>query len=558
MKKTIFYMDLLLALAISACSSGNQLTTRPIKWVDPDHRTIPQPKEIVENQIWDIIDHTLFFQIGKVLDLGWAARRTGNLMGVASLRQADNVNALDEVPNSSWFTNRHFLRPLSQQALADGPGEIQPDTSGYWEIYAGKFEGGTAGFTIKDAAGDLYLLKFDSRDNHEMGSAAEVIATKLLHAAGYYVPQNSVVYFRPEILRIGSKAQVPDGAGGKRPMVEQDVQGILQRITAEPDGRLRCMASKFLSGVPVGIFDYHGVRKDDGNDRVWHEHRRELRGLRVLASWMNDADRRAANTLDMYVTDAQGRRYVKHYIIDMGSTFGSNNMMPHLPKYGNEYVWDAGQVARSMLGLGFYRKPWEEPLPMPYPELGYFENQTFRPLKWVPTYPNPAFEKCTGRDGYWGAKLVMSFSDKDIATCVQAGKYTNPEATAELTRLLVERRDLIGRFWFEQVNPLDLFWMDRGGLHFEDLGVKGGLFDEQRTRYRYALLDETGRTVGPLQDLRGERRIPVPGDLSKEAYYGFEIRTQRREGAPWSRYTRVYFYVWESGKYQIVRVDRDD
>ncbi len=100
--------------------------------------------------------------------------------------------------------------------------------------------------------------------------------------------------------------------------------------------------------------------------------------------------------------------------------------------------------------------------------------------------------------------------------------------------------------------------MDRTGLHFEDLGVKGGLFEAQRTRYRYAFMDGTGRAIGPIQDLRGERRIPVPGDLSKEAYYGFEIQTQRREGAPWSRYTRVYFYVWESGKYQIVRVDRDD
>ena len=34
---------------------------------------------------------------------------------------------------------------------------------------------------------------------------------------------------------------------------------------------------------------------------------------------------------------------------DMGSAFGSNNLMPHLPKYGNEYVWDPGNVAKSIL-----------------------------------------------------------------------------------------------------------------------------------------------------------------------------------------------------------------
>ncbi len=47
---------------------------------------------------------------------------------------------------------------------------------------------------------------------------------------------------------------------------------------------------------------------------------------------MNDADRRTANTLDLYVASEGEQGYLKHYIIDMGSTFGSNNWMPHLPQ----------------------------------------------------------------------------------------------------------------------------------------------------------------------------------------------------------------------------------
>ena len=77
-----------------------ELTTGPVKWFDADDRPIPEPAEIEENQVWDIADHTFFFQVGKVLDLGWTARRVGNLLGVVGPRQADNVNALDEVPNS--------------------------------------------------------------------------------------------------------------------------------------------------------------------------------------------------------------------------------------------------------------------------------------------------------------------------------------------------------------------------------------------------------------------------------------------------------------------------
>ena len=549
---------LLLLLFLAACAGREKLTTKPVKWFDPDNLPISEPASIEENQIWDIIDHTFFYQFGKLLDLGWVSRRTGTMLNVAPPRQADNVNALDEVPNSSWYTNRHFLHPMTAEQLMWGPGIANPDTSGPWEIVAGKFEGGTAGFTIKDPSGTTFLLKFDSEGNDEMASSAEVIATKVLHAAGYNVPKNSVVYFHPAILRIGPKAKVPDKAGGKRPMSQADLKDILSHITIQPDGRIRCGASKFLEGIPVGVFDYHGRRKDDLNDRVKHHHRRELRGLQVIGSWMNDADRRAANTLNMYVSSGKGKGYIKHYLIDMGSTFGSNNMMPHPPKYGNEYVWDPRTIGLSLFALGFYKKAWEDPQPMEYPSLGYFENQTFRPGKWVPTYPNPAFERCTNRDGYWGAKIVMSFSDEDIAATVSTGRLSDPAAEAELTRLLIERRDMIGRYWFRRINPLDLFRSRGGGLLFEDLAVKGGLDSSEDSKYKYRLLNELGKAVGPERILQGETRISIEQDLPLKQFGGYEIRTQRRGELTWSKYTRVFFYKWRDNRFQIVRIEREE
>ena len=589
MKNTAIALIALLGF-IGAADAGPRLTTAPIKWFDADDRDIPEPAEIVENQVWDIADHTFFFQVGKLLDLGWTARRVGNILNIAPPRQADDVNALDEVPNSSWYTNRHFLYPMTVEELKEGPGFARPDDSGPWEIVAGKFEGGTAGFTIKDAAGAYFLLKFDSEGNNEMGSAAEVIATKALHAAGYNVPRNSVVYFDPALLVIGPKAKVPTADGGKRPMVEADMQAILDNIIPQADGRLRCVASKFLSGALVGIFNYHGRRKDDANDRVDHEHRRELRGLRVIGSWMNDADRRAANTLDIHVEGADGGRYVKHYLIDMGSALGSNNLMPHMPKYGNEYVWDPRTILLSIVSLGFYRKGWEEPLPMEFPEIGYFENETFRADGWVPTYPNPAFERCTNRDGYWGAKIVMSYTDEDIAAMVSMGQYSNPAAARELTRLLGERRDMIGRHWFARVNPLDHFSVQGGALGFTDLAVEGGLEKADESSYRFQLLDGEGKAVesekvlasGDLEavgidmiaagaseelhrtvSVKGRPRstrtlfLPLPEGLEREEFHGYEIRTRRSRGK-WSKQTRVYFYKWEDGRQQLVRVEREE
>ncbi len=548
----------LFILFLAGCSAGPHLTTKPIKWVDPDNKSIPQPKEIEENLIWDIVDHTFFFEVGKLLDLGWTARRTGNLLNLVPVKQADNVNALDEVPNSSWYTNRHFLHPMTIEELMRGPGVSQPDTSGPWEIVKGKFEGKAVGFTVRDAAGTTFFLKFDPKGNEEMASSAEAIATKVLYAAGYNVPRYSVVTFHPSILRIGPKAMVPAPRGARRPMTGADLRDLLSHIPVQPDGRIRCSASEGLEGVDVGIFDYHGRRRDDPNDRVDHEHRRELRGLRVIGSWINDVDRRAANTLNYYVTDERGRRYIKHYLIDMGSTLGSGTVEPHPPKSGYEYLWDPRTVGLSLFALGLYKKAWEDPLPMKYLSLGYFENKTFHPGRWAPDYPNPAFERCTNRDGYWGAKIVMSFSDEDVAAMVRTGRLSDPGAEAELTRLLIERRDMIGRHWFGRINPLDRFAVDQNGIRFEDLAVRGRLASASETTYRYCLLNAQGKAAGPERDLRGETFIPIETGLPPKQFYGYEVRTLRAGQTAWSRYTRVYFYVPEPGRYQIVRVEREE
>ena len=407
---------------------------------------------------------------------------------------------------------------------------------------------------IKDAARNYFLLKFDSEGNDEMGSSAEAIATKFLHAAGYNVPRNSVIYFDPGLLRIGPKATVPTASGGKRPMEEADMQGILDNIIPQPNGTLRCVASKFLSGKPVGIFDYHGTREDDANDQVDHEHRRELRGLRVIGSWMNDADRRAANTLDMYVEDGDGRRYIRHFLIDMGSAFGSNNLMPHPPKYGNEYVWDPRTVALSIVALGFYRKGWEEPQPMKYPSIGYFENETFRPAGWVPTYPNPAFERCTNRDAYWGAKIVMSFSDDEIRAIVGTGRLSNLNAAEELSRLIIERRDMIGRYWFAKVNPLDHFVVSGEELSFTDLAVAGGLHTVEESEYRYRLLDEHGKAVAD-DSLLEVTAIQFLSSFDA-GFHGYEIETRRRGGA-WSKATRVFLGQDGNGQTSIMLIERE-
>lgn len=575
MKTKSVFLGIFLALLLTSCGSSHKLTLAPIKTFDPDNRDIPPPKEIEENQIWDIMDMTFFYQIEKVLDLNWTLRKAGKLLHVAPPREADNVNALDEVPNSSWYTNRHFYHPMTLEELARGPNTSEgPDQSGPWIITRGKFEGGTPGFFIKDAKGQSYILKFDAPDYPEMSSSAEVISTKILYACGYNVPENYITYFDPGILVIGKTTKMLD-KGIRRPMTRTDLENMLKNRPRRSDGKIRAMASKFVPGRPVGIWNYRGRRKDDPNDLVAHEHRRELRGLRVISSWLNDADRRAANTLAVYVEE-NGKRFIKHYLIDMGSTLGSNNLIPHAPKYGNEYLVDLRTIALSFIALGLYVKPWEFEtgyLTPQYPSVGYFESKIFDPGRWVPTYPNPAFENCTLRDAYWGAKQVMAFTNEQIRAIVETAQMSDPEAKEYLIKTLIERRDKIGRYWFSRMNPLDKFTLVNkpdGGLvlRFHDLAVDGQLSSAEESRYHYLL---THKPSGKKKKGIVEKPlIPVSNFVDsilnsgngikdeKDKIFSIKIHTQRQNNKL-SKAVLVYFYYpGNSSKARIVGIQREE
>lgn len=504
--------------AVVACSSSRPYTLGPVKTFDPDNKDIPPPAETEEHFRWESFYLSTFHQLEKVLDLGWTARKIGIIFGLDAYERAENVNALDEVPNSSWYTRRHYFNPMSREALRRGPVKTDgPDTSQTLTVISGKSEGVTPGFTVRDADGERYIIKLDNPDNPEYASSSEVISTNIYYAAGYYVPQNSISYFDPARLVIASDATVTR-EGKKQPMTQDDLEGILRQAYTREDGKVRVLASKYVEGRPMGPWHFRGTREGDPNDRIPHQDRRELRGLRVLASWINDTDRRTANTMAVYV-DENGKNYIRHYLLDMGSTLGTNGLtMRHL-KRGLEYRYDPRYMALLYASLGIYVKPWSLPEAKErpyYPSVGYFESKLFDPGSWVTDYPNPAFEELTPRDGFWGAKLVMAFSDDDVRALVESGRLSNPEAEQYLIQVLKERRDEIGRYWFGRLNPLDKFTARRSGntirLGFADLGVDGNLFTAGQTSYRYSV-----RIVGSGHTLirgRESGRAVLPIDIS--------------------------------------------
>ena len=484
-------------LLLIGCSSSRPYTTGPIKTFDPDTSAIQQPGEAESYQYWDRIDNTIFHQVKKPLDLNRVFRFTGETLGISGAKQADNINRLDEVPESSWYTYRHYYNPMTTEKLASGPNTVQPDTSGEWTIFAAKLEGMNPGFFAEDSRGNRFLIKFDGPNYPELTTSAEVISTKIFYASGYNVPESTITYFDPEKVQVGDGVMVEEN-GEERQMTQQDYHGIISNTTRNERGQIRALASKFVDGVPLGPWNFQGTRSDDPNDRVDHEHRREIRGMRIISSWLNDTDRRDANTMSVYTAEG----YIKHLVQDFGNTLGANGASIHYPIYGQAYLIDPRYMLVSGLSLGFKVHPWEgidAQDHIPHPSVGYFRSETFRPGNWVSVHPIPAFENMTLRDAFWGAKQVMSFSDEDIRAIVETGKLSNKGAEEYLIQTLIERRDMIGEYWFSKINPIDKFKPEQHGgqlsLGFTDLGTEKGVFDAESTRYSYTLTSTDGQLI---------------------------------------------------------------
>ena len=159
----------------------------------------PDDPLLVDDALVDVSEKPVEIELSDLYDRfghmfkDWGASPIGG--------EAANVNSLDEVPDSPWFTNRH-RRDASLEEIARGPNRDDgPDPNETWTVFRSKSQGLTPGFQIVDEQGDRYVIKLDPVEVPELSSAAEVIATKIFHALGYNVPENYIVRIDPEQFR---------------------------------------------------------------------------------------------------------------------------------------------------------------------------------------------------------------------------------------------------------------------------------------------------------------------------------------------------------------------
>jgi len=516
-------MKRLALLCLIVLAAGCAYSTLPL--TEPVPRpaplvSIPEPGERKVGAWYAFCEAEFLYPAQGLFDL---PRHVRWALGVPE--RAKDIDPFGEVIDSNWFTNRNTRQPLSPEEMERGA--AAPPAPGVWTVTRGKRGGIQPGFEMTDAAGRKFIIKLDVLAYPEMATSAEAIAERFYYAAGYNVPGASVVHFRLEDLRIapGAKYFTPDGFS--EPLTPEALKALLAPTPRRQDGTYRAAAVTYIGGKLKGSFSFLGVRADDPNDTVPHQHRRELRSLIVLSSLVNNPDLIETNTLDSYVTEG-GLSYLKHYLIDFGTSLGSYAFIYKPRRTGHEHAIDWGGIGKRLFSLGLYEPRFErEPLPVA-PFVGYLDNALFDPAHWRGEYPNPAFDYLTAEDGFWGARVVASFSEPQIRAAVRSGRLSDPLAEEYMVRSLVERRQAICRYWFAQVSPLAGFALsgppEAPLLSFRDLGVEAGVAQGAGYEARVAGRGEWRRmSAGPLP-LAELGRFPEGGPFE------LELRALRPEG----------------------------
>ncbi|HXX66844.1 MAG TPA: hypothetical protein VEK07_06670 [Polyangiaceae bacterium] len=421
---------------------------------DPAHvRCAPKP--YWSSLMWDGADNVIFRPASEAVGL--------YLPGP----EAVNVNSMDEVPDSSWFNNRIGTTPMTvadvMQGACDPSLILHPEAAadGTWVIDRGKTEGTTPGFRI-NVGGRKYLLKIDDPSQPELGSAAQVIGLAIYHAAGFNTPCEQVVYFKPSLLKLLPGLRYK---GGNMEVEKDFDRKALDAILAKCSKRgdlIRMEASAWISGDNVGPFRYGGTRRDDPNDVIEHQDRRELRGSRLIAAWIDHTDAREGNSLDSWMADRKDSAdsspgHIVHYMLDTGESLGpiwkTYEQVTRRAGYG--YVFDWGVFASDFGAFGIPTHPWDYVEKTPGYELFfYFNVRDFVPDEWVMEYANTAFSRMTERDGAWMARILARFTPDMVHGLAEIGRFTNPVNTKYLAKVLEGRLERILERYLTRLSPI--------------------------------------------------------------------------------------------------------
>ena len=472
--------------------------------------------------------------------------------------RAQNINTIDEVPDSSWFTNRIGARPVTVDEAVRGPNVGEPPDPSRWVISREKSAGGKPGVTARDAKGETWFLEFDPPYYPEAATAAVVMASKFFWAAGFNVVESYLTTFDPKRVELDPEAMFKRPNGKRTRATRQDLDQLLERAARNPDGTYRVIAGRLIPGRILGKFRYDGTRPDDPNDLVPHQHRRELRGLYVFGAWTNMTDFKGHNTMDTLIVE-NGRGVVKHYLQDVGSTFGVANDI-HQHDLGWEHFVQIGTAMKRIGTFGLALPPWAT---VKYtatgPSIGNLEGDRFDPRTWRTHTANPATIEMREDDTFWAARRVAAFNEEMIRAIVHTGEFSDPAAEQALGDVLLKRRDKILRAYLPAINPIVTPRLENNRLSFENAAVAAGVANEPEL-YRaswFQFDNATGESRPLSETTSATTTIDAPAGLptAADSFILVELSADSKEHEAWQQPIRTYFRLDADG-WKLVGLER--
>jgi hypothetical protein len=461
------------------------------------------PEEYVSPLMWDGADQMVFRPLSEALAIDHHG-------------EAVNANSLDEVPDSAWFTNRLGIHPIAIDQFRLGacsPSSLlHPESAadGSWVIDKGKNNGSSPGFRVNIGGKAKYMFKSDSGGQPERPSAASIIGAAAYYAAGFYSSCEQIVYFKPSLLKLMPGLRTQANFSPPKNFDQKALDDLL-KDTPWRGELVRFQASAWLPGTLIGPFQYTGTRSDDPNDIIAHDDRRELRGGRLLAAWLDHFDAREQNTMDTWISDRAetpegSPGHVVHYYLDTSDCLGSEWAWDAISRrLGYSYVVDWGDTAADFVTLGVRTRPWDRARRQPGREIfGYFNVKDFVADEWKNEYPNAAFSRMTERDGAWMARILARFTPEMVVTLAEMGQFTDPNNTSYLASVLEGRLQKILERYLTGLSPI-------GDVHVEGADQVCGV------------------------DLAEARRVREPSAFAYAAYVarparGTLLPVSRREG----------------------------
>ncbi len=363
------------------------------RFVHPDDKGV----RFSDDATWEIFfKTTYFYPVRDFFDWG---RHSG--LFICKCLPARNLDENGEVPDSSFFQNRAILG-VDPALLARGPNR-GPAPSGPFTILKIKDKGVSLGFIGEDENGHKYLIKLEDTNHPGLAGTAEIVTSRIYWALGYFVPETYLVTI--------------SGTGDER-----------------FDGK-RGLASRFVPGEVLGSFKFDWVRD-----------RREFRGLKLAAAWLNDTDRAGQNSLAALEDDL-----ILFYLLDFNGSLGSYRQgIPKEPWIGCRYAWDVEKQVIGLLGLltlGLIQdRPCVQGEIVESKSLGYLSMRV-DPEQWRPEKPNTAFDSMTEDDAVWMARKMAQFSREQLAAIVAEARIDETEAE-RLVEILLSRREGILEKYF--------------------------------------------------------------------------------------------------------------